>query len=106
MCVNRKHNSVMQGIVLSDYYYHFFLNRDKIKSIMSMYQVPRLLVFQGGYHLRKTKHVIRVVFLDFLTYQCTHIHVHRLGVQKRPELEKRVCFGEGHKFWNKIAENF
>ena len=45
------------------------------------------LVFQGGYHPCKTKHVIRVIFQDQTMYG-----VHRLGVQKCPKLEKRVCF--------------
>ena len=46
------------------------------------------LVFEVGYHPRKKK--ITSLGLIFRTRQCTHVH--RLGVQKRAKLEKRVCF--------------
>ena len=45
------------------------------------------LVFEVGYHPRKKIHVIKLIFR---TGQCTRVH--RLGVQKRAKLEKRLCF--------------
>ena len=56
---------------------------------------------QGG-HLYLKLDIIRVkkftlLGLFFRTRQCTRVH--RLGVQKRAKLEKRVCFWSYDKFW-------
>ena len=66
----------------------------------------RALVFQGGYHPHKIKHIIRVVFLDQVMYTCTSFW----DFKKCPKLGKKgfvlfvclfVClfFGNGHRFW-------
>ena len=64
------------------------------------------LCYGGGAHLYLKLdiilvkiHVIRVVFR---TRQCTRVHC--LGVQKRAELEKRVCFCHIDKFWKEHDE--
>ena len=46
------------------------------------------LAFEVGYHPRKKK--IASLGLFFRTRQYTRVH--RLGVQKRAKLEKKVCF--------------
>ena len=47
------------------------------------------LVFEVGYHPRKKKKIM-YLGLFFRTIQCTCVH--RLGVQKRPKLEKKGVF--------------
>ena len=56
---------------------------------------PRgLLVFQGGYHPRKTKHVNRVVFSRPGNVR-KYIVIWGKNIQK---WEKGYVFGDGHKF--------
>ena len=61
------------------------------------------LVFQGGYHPRKTKHVIRVVFQELAMYASTLERVHRLEVQKHQKMG--YVFSDGNKFCKKDGGN-
>ena len=62
-----------------------------------------MLVFQGGHHPRKMKHIIRV---GFQNQQAMNVHTSLRGA-KTPKIEKKGCaFGDGHKIFGKKLQIF